>query len=332
VEAAFASELRSNVTADLDARRVVPMSARIEVAVRRIVAGLAFVVLTAHAASARDAVRADPPAAVAPPPAFEQIWIPSSGARLNGLLYLAGGPGPHPVVVFLHGYPGNERNLDIAQAVRRAGYSALFFDYRGNWGSGGTFSFAHALEDVGAALAWLRAPEQIAKYRLDPQRLALFGHSFGGWLGLMTLGREPADVCLAAVAAWNVGWAAQHEAERVASLEDIHDSTDPRGGPIHADGDALAREFTEGGLSWDYLEQAPALASHSLLLASARRDTADEGIAMHAELARRLRAAGAKRLRVAAFEDDHSLSAHRVALAELVVDWLGRDCASAWRR
>src|SRR5579862_8666179 len=63
------------------------------------------------------AVRHDPPAHEQPPASAEEIGIDSGGHRLNGLLYLPGGAGPHPVVIFLHGYPGNERNLDLAQAV-----------------------------------------------------------------------------------------------------------------------------------------------------------------------------------------------------------------------
>jgi uncharacterized protein len=46
-----------------------------------------------------------------------ELGILSHGARINGLMYLAAGSGPHPIVIFLHGYPGNERNLDLAQAA-----------------------------------------------------------------------------------------------------------------------------------------------------------------------------------------------------------------------
>src|SRR5476651_2515165 len=93
------------------------------------------------------------------PPSMAEINIASHGSRMNGLVYLAAGDGPHPVVIFLHGFPGNEKNLDLAQAVRRAGYQAVYIDYRGNWGSGGSFSFANGLEDVDAVLAWVRAKE-----------------------------------------------------------------------------------------------------------------------------------------------------------------------------
>jgi alpha/beta superfamily hydrolase len=81
--------------------------------------------------------------------------------------------------VLLHGNPGNERNLDLAQALRRAGYGVLFFNYRGSWGSGGTFSRTHALEDAHAALAFARS-DQAADACGAP------GHSMGGWIALLT--------------------------------------------------------------------------------------------------------------------------------------------------
>ena len=74
------------------------------------------------------------------PPSYTGVAIPSGGELMYGTAYIAQGQGPHPVAVFLHGLPGNERNLDLAQAARRAGWTALSFTYRGAWGSGGTFS------------------------------------------------------------------------------------------------------------------------------------------------------------------------------------------------
>jgi pimeloyl-ACP methyl ester carboxylesterase len=35
---------------------------------------------------------------------------------MNGQFYLAGGEGPHPTLVLLHGFPGNEQIFDLAQA------------------------------------------------------------------------------------------------------------------------------------------------------------------------------------------------------------------------
>jgi hypothetical protein len=55
------------------------------------------------------------------PPQSAQVLVPSHGVGMNALFYLAGGVGPHPAFVLLHGFPGNEQNLDLAQATRRAG-------------------------------------------------------------------------------------------------------------------------------------------------------------------------------------------------------------------
>src|ERR1700737_1036299 len=45
--------------------------------------------------------------------AVEAPDIHSHGARVNAVFYLASGAGPPPVVLLLHGFPGNEQNMDL---------------------------------------------------------------------------------------------------------------------------------------------------------------------------------------------------------------------------
>src|SRR3546814_13526648 len=82
--------------------------------------------------------------------------IPSEDGALNAVLYTAAGSGLHPTLLLLHGFPGNEQNLDLAQAARRAGWNVLTLHYRGSWGSPGSFSFTHASEDAWNALQYLQ--------------------------------------------------------------------------------------------------------------------------------------------------------------------------------
>src|ERR1019366_9622653 len=82
-------------------------------------------------AAAAFAAAHDPLPSLKPAASMQEVVVVSGGARLNGLVYLAAGEGAHPVVVFLHGYPGNEKNLDLAQAVRREGDQAGSFDQPG---------------------------------------------------------------------------------------------------------------------------------------------------------------------------------------------------------
>jgi len=42
-------------------------------------------------------------------PRSAPVLVPSHGMGMNALFYLAGGAGPHPTMVLLHGFPGNEQ-------------------------------------------------------------------------------------------------------------------------------------------------------------------------------------------------------------------------------
>ncbi len=278
------------------------------------------------------AAQDDPSPLLKPPASMEEVRITSHGARMNGLVYLAAGEGRHPVVIFLHGYPGNEKNLDLAQAVRRAGYQAVYFDVRGMWASGGTFSFAHGLEDVEALLAWVRSPANADRYHFDTGHIALVGHSFGGWLALMTAAREPRAVCVAGMAAWNAGWEGQrfptHPDERASGLRYFQVTTAP-GGPVHAVARDLLNEMVSHATELDYLNRARAIGDRAVLLVAAKRDTPDEDIAMHEQMARAIRDAGGKHVTLVNYDDDHPFSSHRLALAEQLVRWLTTDCAES---
>src|SRR6185295_11131178 len=84
----------------------------------------------------------------AAPAGSTELFIPSGNALLAGVIYRANGSQKHPTLLLLHGYPGNERNLDLAQVVRARGWNVIYFDYRGSWGSQGKFGFKNCVEDV----------------------------------------------------------------------------------------------------------------------------------------------------------------------------------------
>jgi pimeloyl-ACP methyl ester carboxylesterase len=255
-----------------------------------------------------------------------EIAFLSAGERLNGLLYIAAGAGPHPVVLLLHGNPGNERSLDVAQAVRRAGYTALYFDYRGNWGSGGSFSRTHALEDVSAALRWVRSPAVARQFGIDTSRIALVGHSMGGWLALMSAAADQKVACVGALDARNVGAYGrqlQRDPKAASALVAVNDSLTAPGAPYRAEGGgaALVMEMKANAERWDVTGHARALSDRPVLLVAAVFKADQDSVA--AALGR----AGARRVTALAWPTDHSFSDRRLALARTVVDWLRSACA-----
>src|SRR5262249_37044796 len=114
-------------------RRLVPATGGDEGEARCRLVGLMrlpIAVLCAAAAWAQSVpptISTDPPSDKAHPAKMTVLHIPSHGVLINGLVYHPQGAGPHPTLVLCHGLPGNEKNLDLAQSVRRAGWNAVTF-------------------------------------------------------------------------------------------------------------------------------------------------------------------------------------------------------------
>ncbi len=123
------------------------------------------------------------------PASSTELFIPSGNSQIAGLIYNANGLQKHPTLLLLHGYPGNERNLDIAQVVRSRGWNVIYFDYRGSWGSQGKFSFKNCVEDVLNVVSFCNKYQDILK--IDTSNIVLFGHSMGGWVCLKALQELP---------------------------------------------------------------------------------------------------------------------------------------------
>lgn len=157
------------------------------------------------------------------PAGMMELQIPSFGSLMQGFMYKANGPQHHPTLVLLHGYPGNERNLDLAQAVRAHGWNVIYFNYRGSWGSQGEFSFRHCVEDVASVVAYCKA--NASRLQVDTAHIALFGHSMGGFVCLQALASIRGIRKGFAVSAWDIYREAHSRDEAgLAALEKEADS------------------------------------------------------------------------------------------------------------
>lgn len=135
----------------------------------------------------------------------KELQIPSSGSRLPGLFYGAAGAGPHPTVILLHGYPGNEKNLDVAQGLRDAGWNVLFFHYRGAWGAEGEFGFTNAEDDVQSVIEFIREPAHAKALKVDSDAVSLVGHSMGGHMAIAGIEQNENIRCAVAYDTANIG-------------------------------------------------------------------------------------------------------------------------------
>lgn len=120
-----------------------------------------------------------------------ELRIKSAEMTMYGFAYTANGKGPHPTVVLLHGLPGHERGLDLAQNMRRAGYNVIYFNYRGAWGSKGTFGFQNAIDDAGVVVDYLNDSLNIETLRIDTSKIAFAGHGIGAGIALLAGLKDP---------------------------------------------------------------------------------------------------------------------------------------------
>jgi len=262
------------------------------------------------------AVIADPPPDAKFPARMEVVHVPSGGVQINGVVYVASGPGPHPTFVFFHGLPGNEKNLDLAQAVRRAGWTVVTVNYRGSWGSPGNYSFAQNLEDAEATLAFIRSPDNAKRLSIDVNRIAIGGHSMGGWVTAETLAGEPSLLGAIIISSGDMGAIGlRAQQDRAAVVADMEENRDSLAGVT---GESMADELMRHGKEWSFSTLAPHLIHRRLLVLYSNDVIKGDSI----ELIKDVKAAGGTTIAEEYVPTDHGWSDHRIALESLVINWL----------
>jgi uncharacterized protein len=268
-----------------------------------------------EAQSVPTAIYTDPPADPAHPAAMTVLHIPSHGLVINGIVYSPSGAGPHPTIVICHGLPGNEKNLDLAQALRRAGWNAVTFNYRGSWGSPGTYRFAQNLEDADAVLAYIREPANAAKLRVDTKRIVLAGHSMGGWVTVQTAAHDHALAGAILISAGDMGQIGLMSREKAVAM--MADNMEALNGVT---AESMADEIARNAKAFAFANAVDGLKNIPLLVLSA-----DDGFAPHTDaLVKAIEAAGGHNTTAIHAATDHGWSDHRIFLESTIIQWLSK--------
>ena len=209
-----------------------------------------------------------------------------------------------PGVLFLHGFPGSEKNVDIQRALMERGVASFAPHFSGGWGSAGTYRFSTLLSQAEAALRVLAKLEFV-----DERRLAVFGFSMGGWTALNLGARIAALKGVVAVAPVGgsemVGPAMEKALVRLSK-------------PLRVlSGAGMAKDFAKSVRLEDPARAAAKEGCPILLV----HGSADDVVPF--PVSKRIAAAAGPRVRlVAAKGADHSFLDRRPWLARLTAGWL----------
>jgi pimeloyl-ACP methyl ester carboxylesterase len=281
--------------------------------------------LAATPVFAQSPITSDPAPDKDNPASSASFQIPSHGSQLNALVYIASGAGPHPVVILLHGFPGNEKNLDLAQAIRRTGWDVLYFNYRGAWGTPGAFSFEHCMEDAQSAIAYMRDPANAKRLRADPAKIVLIGHSMGGMIAAH-VGAEDKNIWgVALISAAdmagrtkvpdNMPADARRKVQAKVAASLAEEGLAPLAGCTP---EGLAAELMAHADEWKLAGQAVKLSSKPVLVI-----TSDDGLApANDALFAGLQAAGDQATNEVHIATDHSYNSARIELEHTVLGGL----------
>ncbi len=177
-----------------------------------------------------------------------EVSFQAEDSEIAGTLLVPEGNGPFPAVIILGGSGPWDRNgdedagrvealeeagqpvfavnstyRDIAEALSREGIVTLRYDKRGignSTGDGGDFP-EPSLRDLRAAVEFLRGDPAV-----DPNRIALVGHSLGGLWALMEAAQDPdiAAICLMATPAKPFGEVIIEQIEGMMTLQGANET------------------------------------------------------------------------------------------------------------
>lgn len=270
------------------------------------------VAVRAQSPSIPAAIFTDPPADSAHPATMTVLHIPSHGAEINGIVYSPSGSGPHRTIILCHGLPGNEKNLDLAQAARRFGWNAVTFNYRGSWGSPGHYSFANDLEDADAVLAYLEDPANASRLGIDTKHIVLAGHSLGGWVTTQTAAHHPELAGVILISAADMAREASQPRDSVVALMKENSES------LNGTPEGIADEAIATIRARTFASAAQGLSKFPLLVL-----TSNDGLAPNAQaLAQSVKAAGNSHVTVVHAGTDHGWSDLRIFLEATILNWL----------
>jgi len=252
----------------------------------------------------------------------------SGGDQVHGQFFPSVGGEPIATLLLIPGWLGKPRDvLGLGALLAAHDINVVMFNPRGMHSSEGTNSFAHTLEDIAAALEWLRRPETRERFAVDETRIALGGHSFGGGMAIAYAAVDPSIRRVISIAGTDHGVVVRRmnaDPQFAEAMRRMLEGTRAPEGPVRFDLETTFRELADHQDIYGLQENASRLADRSILLIGGWDDSSVTVEDMLLPLYRKLKGAGASDVTFLTYHDGHNFVAVREELAMDILNWLER--------
>ncbi len=260
------------------------------------------------------------------PATVEALAFDSAGSTIYGQIMVpaASYGTERPCVIMFHGFAGFTRMDDVAEALCRAGCVVVVPHHRGAWGSEGTYSFSHCIEDAVNLAAYVRSTEFVDTYGVDPDSIILSGHSMGGNTALNAAAQLDFVRAVALIAPCDIARLYQDMSDEELRAFLVDNGSDV----LHTDGlDALVADVASHADSWLFTSAAERVADTPVFVATGDLDTVCPPEQMVDPLEDALGNA-ANPCERHDYNADHSLVAARVQLTRDLASFINEVCSA----
>ncbi len=260
------------------------------------------------------------------PPAPVAVEFRAGEDLIRGRFYPSAAPASIATLVLIPGFGGDTTDvMGLGARLSARDVNVLIFNNRGVQNSGGTLTYANALDDAAAALRWLRSPDTRARFGIDPARLVLGGHSFGGAIAILHAARDTSVRRVLSIAGADHGTYARRIREepgyRDAIRQVLANARAPQGS-VRLDPDAIIDDIVANESRYSHPVHAPRFAGRAVLLIGGWDDRTCPIEREILPMYRALEAVPGSAASIIAYADGHSFRASREKMADDIHAWL----------
>ncbi|MEY8019310.1 alpha/beta hydrolase family protein [Muriicola sp. SD30] len=254
----------------------------------------------------------------------DTLYFDSHGYEIRGYFYKSGTPAS-PTLIFSQGFMETGDIWNIGKTLSAKGINVFTFDFRGCFESGGKQSLSNSLEDIGAALSFIKSDDLAAKYPLDTTRLVVGGYSFGGHMSMIQAVNDPSIKRVISISGGDLGiFAQQLDASQDLQIaySGYFREIEKPDGPVDFEFEVPIKELLLNREHFDIYNQSAKLADVDILMVGGLDDSTVSMEDHILPLYRQLKKNKSQNIRCLIYQTNHSYKNVSGQLMHDLYDWI----------